>query len=364
MIPQDFHLETRFYYKRLNDDEKKLYLYMAELFFNHTFKFFYLFDDELMPTDEEFKSIPCYLYPFREENWANIFKVYDALLWDCPELYFMSNLELRFEKNGLFRAGEGVCDYSEEEIAELDARLDEIVHRFDGIDDVFELELAVHKFITESYDYDHEYKEYPVGDRRGEEIFTVASLLKTGKGVCGGIIRLAQLILQRHGVEVANILAMAGDEGEDLELHSWLAVKIDGDYYHLDITFDENSTLDKQTPQFMHFNITDEEAVETGHMFNHEEYPEIVCNSTKYNYYRYKGLYFESPEDIRAPLSEFLSSSPEAMQGKISYYFRVPKGFDEKAYASVIWSVAKSFGLTNSFYYAHPDGYFSFTAVE
>ena len=320
MLPKDFHLEARYYYTTLNDEEKRLYLFMLDCFLKHQYKFRYTMFPDFIPQGD---ALPAFIHGM--EEYSDVCKVYNAVIWDCPELYYISCSDFEFKEEGYFQFGSGNGEYTNEEIEEIDKRLDEIYHKFDSITDDFELEVAVHDYILDKYDY--EFEDGELNGRSKEEIFTVVGMIKTGEAVCAAFSRMAQYIFQRRGIPTVNIIAMAGEDDEEKELHSWLAVKIKGNYYHVDITFDESSEKDSEIPPYMNFNLTDNE-IRTNHEFLYEEYPNIVCDSYEFNYYHRMGLFFDTKEKVSLGIGKFVEENKGC--GKIKYfYFRVPLDLSE-----------------------------------
>jgi len=360
LLPSDFNLEKRFYYNRLNRYEKSLYAFWVESLLMGERKLVYLPSAEYAKNLGDNRYAPCFFYGAYGEE-IDYYKVWCAMLYDCPELYFIYHYTLEIDKdNHILYFGGDTPDYSDEEIAEIDGMLDKILHEFDGITDPFELELAVHDYITEHYDFDIKGREGILDgstpkDRYFYEKFTVVGLLKNGVAVCGGFINLLQFVLQRRGVEVANILSNAGENGR---LHSWLAVKLDGNYYHLDLTFNEGDTLDLDYPQYRYFNVTDEE-IRTDHEFSHEKYPELICNSTEYNYYHKKGLFFDTPEKI----TEAFSAHLKALAAKTEpsrFYFRTPKDMELKRVSFALGKALSEQGMPmSSSPFTEIDGYYA-----
>ena len=336
-LPIDFHLEKRFYYSRLNDKEKELYRFLLELLLQNKRKFIYTWVEDFDRNVEELKGLPEFICSPSE---ANIYNVFDSILWDCPELYYVHEAVLLFNDYwfDFFPVSvvtvtddmpDGKPQYTDEEIAELNEKLYAHLREFDGIEDEFELELAVHDYATKHFDYDHKYQpNTKITERSHFEIFTVAGLLKTGKAVCGGLTCFIQFVLQRRGLTVANILALIS-EGDEKTYHAWLAVKLGGSFYHLDLTYNEGYTFDLATPQYMYFNVTDKEILEDGREFTHQEYPEIVCNATEYNYYYKKGLYFTDSEKLKNSFCQYLQGIDKS-KDVYFYYFRTPIELSEE----------------------------------
>ena len=92
-------------------------------------------------------------------------------------------------------------------------------------------------------------------------------------------------------------------------LHSWNIVKIDGEYYNVDLTLDNvpKSPGDECIPDYAYFNATD-------NMIYHNRTIEKVfeklgvpeCTSVKYNYHIMNGLYFAKGGYTQEKLEEIL----------------------------------------------------------
>lgn len=360
MLPDYFNLQNRFYYNRLNQYEKSLYTFFLQVLLMGERKIVYLPSAEYNHLSRYSDRSSCFYYgAFGEE--IDYYKVWKSMIYDCPELYFVYHYELLVDReNHALCVGDGSDEYSDEEISEIDARLEDFLHKFDDITDPFELELAVHDYITEHYGFDFEGREAmkadgTVWDRRFYEKFTAVGLLRNGVAVCGGFIKLLQFVLQRRGLEVANIIEIAGENGN---LHSWLAIKLDGEYYHLDLTFNEGDTLYPDLPQYKYFNVTDEEIVRD-HEFPAEKYPEILCQATKYNYYYRKNLFLDTQEKITEAVNAYIASLP-SKDSHGRFYFRTPKSLELKQVSHAIGKALHQNGMPmTSAAFFEDDGYYS-----
>lgn len=350
-----YKLECRYNYTRMNAAEKRLYLFMVERILKRELRFYYIsiyaydsfFTSENQTIDE---TLPVFTYDF--DDYIDVAKVYDGIIWDWPELFYIARSELTVESEYLLAIGGGVAEYTDEEIGEINARLAEILHKFDDIQGEFELELAVHDYIINDYDYDFENSAY--AGREHRELFTVVGLLKRHKGVCGGLSLLMQYVLQQRGILVANIVSAPTEEYES---HSWLIVRINGAFYHVDLTFDEDCSKALDEPQYTHFNVTDDEIM-TDHNYAKAEYPDLPCSSTADNYYHKKGLFFASADEACAAISNFIQAN-RLSQGQIPFYFRMKDDLSAGAIDQAIPKIAQK--KVRSYTFSHnEDGYFAF----
>lgn len=326
---QDLHLDTRYHYSLLDEQEKALYLRMVECFFG--------------------RAMRIRMEP--EEVGTDIYKVFEAIRCDFPELFVVSYADIVLtvpeeEEDPYgpifweYALVNGTV-YTEEEYNEIEKKLAAFLHLFDGIDDPFELEVAVYDYVIEHFAYAYHalprQDEIDAGKAESTEladmeIFTVAGPLKTGYGVCAAYARLVQFVLQQHGVPVAYISAPSmGDEGEvnTSVYHAWLAVKLDGEYYHLDVTFDDTDGNDEGNFPYSHFNITDDE-VDDDHILTQmaQNYPDIVCRATAYNYYHRRGLYFETADELAQAVFRFANDWDGVTEERI-FYCRFTPGITE-----------------------------------
>lgn len=146
-----------------------------------------------------------------------------------------------------------------------------------------EKEIAVHNYIVNNAKYDEE--NYEKGTVPKESNTAYGVLIK-GVGVCGGYASAMNKLLNEVGIESMIISGEAGENGS-YEAHAWNLVKLDGEYYHLDATWNDPiytfNGVRTDVIHFDYFNLSDEE-ISKDHKWDRNRYPE--CIETKY---RYKG---------------------------------------------------------------------------
>ncbi len=112
--------------------------------------------------------------------------------------------------------------------------------------------LAIHDYVVENCAYD--YENYTLGQIPPASYSAYGSLV-LGVAVCEGYAEAMQLLLSRAGVESRILLGTSRDVS-----HAWNLVKLNGEYTHIDATWDDPVTSDG-TQLLLHdyFNLTDEE---------------------------------------------------------------------------------------------------------
>ncbi len=336
MTVDEIDFSKKYYYNsRLkNPGEKELYRFIVERILKREYKFIYTFAyyDELLP--DELKSLPCFEYKeFTQIGW--IYDIYDAIIYDFPEFYYIKLPVPSFDEEhsqilDMSPFSDG-ARYSDEEIEKYDKQLDELYHKFDKYQTGFELERAVNDYIIEHYEYatqtgeecmnyEKEKSASIPGERRFHEIFTVVGLLEHGEAVCAGISKLAQYIFARRGME--SVILYSTPENYEETSHAWLAVKLEGKFYHLDITFGESGSKVPYAIQYDEFNTTDRERMKSVTGYCPEKYPEIVCKSKKNNFFYHEGLYFKTKKEVKDGFLKFARDN--RVDGKSAFfYFRV-----------------------------------------
>ena len=186
---------------------------------------------------------------------------------------------------------------STEEQQVLDVALNVINSKIsDNLSD-YEKQLAVHDYIIMNCVYDStNYNNNTIPDTSR----TSYGALVLGVAVCQGYSSAFKLLMDMLGIECDIITGFANGES-----HAWNRVKIDGDYYLVDVTWNDPILKESSNREAYYdfFNLTDE-AMNASHTPSE---PQIkVANSTKYNYFYYNNLVVSSKNEFLAILQDAL----------------------------------------------------------
>ena len=234
-------------------------------------------------------------------TFEDMVKVSDALSYDHPELFWYNT----FSMSGSFVMP--TYGATAEEAAVLQRRIDEVVPRYlEGIDDTmsaYDVALRLHVKVISTVDYDtialnKQMSEGGPAREKIDYLRTVCGVFLEGKAVCEGYARAMQYLLQKCGIECAEVCGHVRKEnGERSEAHAWNILKIDGDYYYLDTTWDDSSNTVQSVKSndlgFNYFCITTEELQRTRDIdLSPADMP--PCIATRGNYYYHNGYVLES----------------------------------------------------------------------
>ena len=180
-------------------------------------------------------------------------------------------------------------DYTKEEEMkmhqELLDKVDEIVASIPEGSSDFDKAKFLHDYIAENCYYDHA----ALNDKDAVFCYTAYGCLVEGKAVCAGYTNAYSLLMRKAGIECGYSWGYpyAGDS------HAWNYVKLDGDYYWVDVTWDD---LDMEKKGGLvvndtYFMITSEMMRRTRSLDREQNFaPE--CTATEYNYFRQNDAYF------------------------------------------------------------------------
>ena len=228
---------------------------------------------------------------------ADISKVHRAILYDRPDLYYYRTYGTDGKRVDLYYGA------TAEEVEVLNRRIDEVVPRYlEGIDDsmsAYDVLIRLHAKIIQAVDYDtialnkETAEGGPVADKI-DYLRSICGVFLDGKAVCAGYAWALQYLLQKCGVEAAYC---SGDMNESDGSHAWNIVKIDGDYYYLDATWDDSSdtiqTVKKTDLGYNYYCVTTDEVCRSRQL-NGCPVDMPMCHAIRANYYNHNDLMLDS----------------------------------------------------------------------
>lgn len=160
--------------------------------------------------------------------------------------------------------------------------------------------------------------QYDISAANGANIY---GALVEGRALCEGYAKAYQYLLRKAGIEAEFVTGSAGGIS-----HAWLLVKIDGEYYYNDITWDDPLEGDESgnpvdsyplhVINYCYFNVTAETLKKTHTINNESDFP--VCTATTANYYTKNDFV----------LTEFNTDTIAALLMKNGGYARIYAGTD------------------------------------
>lgn len=251
-------------YSQLEKEEQLVYNQIAQCLFQ--------FQDKVTLSTKEEDSVD---------------RAFHYLLCDHPEIFWTDSYEMT-----TYSLGEVDTKYefkpnynmSEEEVEQKQKEIEQYVSRcYAGLESEDEYDIALYLF-----DYIIEHTDY----EEGENSQNISSVFIDGKSVCMGYSKAYEYLLQKKGIE--SVIVSGTVDGES---HAWNLVKLDGEYYFMDVTwgdiqFYEGSTGLSGYIDYNFFGVTTEDMKKTHVIDSKFKLPK--CDETSCNYYVREGYVLET----------------------------------------------------------------------
>lgn len=221
-------------------------------------------------------SIDISAFSVNDKDLENI----QIALWNRSnyELFYIKDIKLSSDKKKV----NFTYNYSKDVIKNMKAKFNEKVNYIlnnvvkPGYTEL-QKELAIYKYIGENtiYNYDN---------NSGIDTINAYSIIVNGKGICLGYANALYYLFDKVGMESYTVTS-------DVPFHMWNIVKIDGQYYHVDATWEGSGTGGRG---LKYFNMTDRERNENGDFTelwyggnkNYKKLELPKCSSEKFKFLR------------------------------------------------------------------------------
>ena len=148
---------------------------------------------------------------------------------------------------------------------DFSAAVSEMVRGISGAMSEYDREKLLHDRLAEKVVY----------DGSGTHAHNAYGALVQGKAVCEGYAKAFQVVLRRAGIRSFLITGSSVNPSTGVpEGHAWNAVRIDGKYYHVDVTWDDQG----ENIFYAYFNKTTA-AIREDHTIDETAYALPVCSS-------------------------------------------------------------------------------------
>lgn len=216
-------------------------------------------------------------------------KIFNCIQNDYPELFWVSgNCNVYTKKN---KITDCIPEYlfSKEDTINMISKVagikDALLAPALGMGD-YEKALYIFDYIVEYTSYDTvSYEKYLAGNVENDRQFDLSCTIYgtlTGKlALCEGYSKTIQYLYMSAGIDTIYVTGRSKGEG-----HAWNIVKLDDEYYGLDVTWcDPKAKEDTKTYGYF---LCSQETLDADHITD-IKYEIPSCNGKKYNYYFYNG---------------------------------------------------------------------------
>ncbi len=233
-----------------------------------------------------------------------------AFLNDNPEIFWLDSTFSYYELDGhTYIRLKYTMDIDSRTKAsqQLNETVENIISKMPGNLDQLQKELYIHDYLVDNCEYDDDAAE---DDDYRNSAFNAYGALVKGRAVCEGYTRAFNLLCKKLDIDCTNILG----EGEN-EAHIWNAVNIGGEWYQIDVTWDDTGASESESDyitRYLYFNVSEatmckdhkigalyDEVTDEVYENTDENLNVFVpkCTAEDYNYYNYYSVELKDLED-------------------------------------------------------------------
>lgn len=262
VVVSDFNADQYPYYAVLSSKEKEVYSLLYE------------------GLSQGGKKIECQKANANEEQLT---KAIDAVLNDHAELFWIDNqYEFTYDSDGGiiedvtfdFFDFASTSDKLNDAKAAFEKAADDILAGIGSQQYAVEYERAIHDYICKNTAYD---ESAPYNQ-------SAYSVIVLHKSVCAGYSKAFQYLLNKKGITCYYIPGTTTDSnigGED-GAHAWNIIYLDGEYYNVDVLWDDSASETLEEDVYPFFNLTDSAFLYHTRDNLAQSLPK--CTGTKYKY--------------------------------------------------------------------------------
>ena len=212
-------------------------------------------------------------------------KILAYVIFDNPELFWCDlNFQIALYSNGDVAYVVPGYNGLETNIDEFQKHIDTYLESAFEVMDTFSTDIEKVKF---SHDYLIHTVDYVLDSKYNQSIY---SAIVNKKSVCAGYAHAFQYMMQKMEIPCAYVSGTANGGS-----HAWNIVLIDGEYYSMDVTWDDpvlknesgEDYYDSNFYRYVYFNVTDEYMEKNQHIRSEYSVGLPTAVGTKYSYANY-----------------------------------------------------------------------------
>ena len=314
-------MKTTYYYDLLNKDQQKAYYAMKQ---------------GLLNLEESF-AVPML-------SNHELSDIYFMIRMDWPEIFYTTRFSYKYYPDST--AVEMVPEYifTKDKIKEhrqaMEARVKKLARQAADLDEKGK-ELFIHDYLVQNVKYDKLKKEYS---------HEIIGALGNGVAVCEGIAKAVKILCDELNLWCVVALSEANPEKGIKYRHAWNIIRINGSYYHLDVTFDNTLSKDGLVVRYDYVNLSDKQILR-----DHE--PVIwkmpACEDGDHFYYKEKKVSWTTLDEVRNRTKQAVKKgrlllfhwrggylTKEVLGDLMKIFAEEAKARDKQALCSVNWPQA------------------------
>ena len=201
-----------------------------------------------------------------ELSYEDAMAVFNRVILTCPDLFYISKQVSLWGSYEQIVRMDFSCLYDSDDVEIMQKNFSDYIKKVVSLvplgSDDFEKTLYLYNYVMNAYEYDYDL-----------DVADAYTMMISGEGVCQGYTLLLKALLDEAGVE-------SDYARSDSLNHVWNTVKIDGNWYNADVTWDDGNAISS----YKYFLLSDQAL---GRDVTEQKY---ACTGTKYDSYFMKEL--------------------------------------------------------------------------
>lgn len=257
---------------------------------------------------------------------------FEAYRNDFPQHFWLGSAYTVYTNlNGTISKAVFSCDMSKADLLAMRAKFNSAVEEFlsdipSNLDE-YETEKSIHDKLIKSLTYSN----------TKSNAYSAYGALINKSCVCEGYAEAFQYLLYKRGIQAFRITGVAGGVG-----HAWTVVRIDGNYYHVDPTWNDGT---EDYISYAYFNLTTKQILKS-HEISEYAYKIPTCTETNANYFEKEGIILNS-SITASEAAKLFKASPCVRAYVYETNFNLQKWFFDN-----VKEIAKGAGIRYSYSYS------------
>lgn len=217
-------------------------------------------------------------------EYGKIHEIYEKVTDDHPEIFYVKAIKIQSLR---FVSGYRIIPQYRFSKEEISCVIDEVARQISPLVDEcsrksdIEAEQLIHDYIVRKVTYK---------DLDAPYSHEMPGVFLYGIGVCEGIAKAFKFLCDKVGIKSGVI---AGNVKGEPVAHAWNMVRIDGNWYNVDVTFDANLTKYSGDMRYDYYNVADFE------LADRKSFYIIPSCSTYYGFYKKSSRYAACQSDLK-----------------------------------------------------------------
>ncbi len=252
-------------------------------------------------------------------TFDDIFNTYQLIYNDQYTLFYISPTIEYVEDltSGYVKTMKFSYNYPVDEISqmkeEIETEADKILSKVNGEMSDYEIVKLFHDSIITSCRYSGE----------AENPNNIYGCLVDKEALCQAYSQTFTYLCHRSGINALVVLGVAN------EPHMWNLVEMDGEYYHIDLTWDDpDRDANPDSVRYDYFGLTDKRIRELRQVDDYD-YEIPAANGTKYQYYYFNGLVAASVDDAKRIISDETIKAARTGSSTVQFMCENEESFDQ-----------------------------------